>query len=1132
MVTTARPNKDALSNAIDIYRDAMRPFILRNLRQAPGVKVEEAIISALRDRRADEIRQQLRQGSRVEDLIDVNDFLNLVRRHWSDLFDNLFGGDRVVQSEMDLISGARNKVSHPGSQDLDTEYTKTHLYHIASVLGKINAPEQKRAVDDIRTGIAVPTPAAADAEAKADRQLAAEQPRPAEQPRSLASQFKPWREVIRPNQEIAQGSYRQAEFAADLQQVYDGRAEATQYGSPMDFYDHTYITSGIRALLVNVLKRLAGKGGDPVIQTRTGFGGGKTHSLIALYHLVRSASVLLNAPPGAGDRVRAEMSAIMQEAGYDDNPDALGEVAVLDGTYLSTTDPDKTTNGDPLNTLWGVMAWQLDGQPGYDLIGEAARQGTAPGGQQLDALFEAVGPCVILIDELVAYVRNAGPAQDNIYTFIQALTQSVRRCKDAALVITLPQSLIEAGAEGGAEALDRLESLLGRIEAVWEPLAVNETFEVVRRRLFGEITDTTARDQTCDAFVRMYSRDRAEYPQGVTERNYLERLKECYPIHPEIFDRLYSDWSSIPGFQRTRGVLRMMADCVSRLYLNNDRSPLIMPGDLPLSDERLANEFNRLLPGEWGPALSEVDRDHSRTDHIDQSSQRFSEVGGAARRIARAVFLGSATSGATRGIDQRQIHLGVVQPGHGYARYNEALAQMTGALYYLYQTDSRYYFHAEENLNKVANDRANALDQRAIDDHIIRKLGEARHRRADVIIYAGNTADVRDDDTVRLVTLPPNMALPSRTADEDTATPEARKILEQRGEASRIRRNTLLFLTAKRDEVRSLRNEVGKYLAWDSIISGDTKISNLAGNRLSQAQAEASSSDQSVQTALVRAYRWTLKPVQPDPQQARYDFNQAQTDPSATGEIFESAFKKFVDEEALVETISPTSLSSMLEQYVWNREDAGERISVDDLWNLLTANVYLHRLRNREALEQSIRQGVAEKAFGYADRHDYDQGHYAGLRYGEDATDRLVRERPNRGFLVHPRVAAQQQAAERAAAAKADMAATAEPGGYIVSRETNPDTGQLTLDDRSAPSRPAAPRRIVARKTTTGPDLSLDDISNLRDEIIRNLSDDGGEITVEITVSARKPDGFSEAIVRSVRENSSQLGLEFNAEEL
>ncbi len=1130
MVTTNRPNRDALSDAIDIYRDSMRRFILHRLRRVPGANVETAVSAALGDRRADEVKQKLRQGGGIEDVIDVNDFPHLVQRHWRDVFSEAFDDDRTIQSELWLISRARNQVSHPGAQDLEAEYTSVHLYHIANVLGNINAPEQKKAVEDIRARLILPASAQehAGAVAREGLQTSAEnnQDQAGEQPRTV-SNLKPWREVIRPNQDVAQGSYQQAEFAADLQQVFDGRADTTQYGNPIDFYDHTYITPGIRTLLVNALRRLAGNGGDPVIQTKTGFGGGKTHSLIALYHLVRNGGALLNAQAVSGSRVGDEIRAMIEEAGYDQDPDSLGKVAVLDGAYLAVTDSTVTQEkGDPLNTLWGVMAYQLDGQRGYDIIREAARQGTAPGGRQLDALFEYVGPCVILIDELVAYVRNAGPAQDSIYTFIQALTQSVRRSKDAVLVITLPQSRIEAGAEGGADALDRLDSLMGRIEAVWEPLAVNEAFEVVRRRLFGEITDLASRDQTCEAFSRMYSHDRAEYPQGVTERNYLERMKACYPIHPEIFDRLYSDWSSIPDFQRTRGVLRMMATCVSRLYLNNDLSPLIMPANLPLSDERLAHEFDRLLSGVWGPVLSEADSDNSRTDNIDRASQRFSEVGGAARRIARTVFLGSAPSGAVLGIDPRQVHLGVVQPGHGYARYNEALGRMTGDLYYLYQADGRYYFHAEENLNKVASDRANALGQRAVDAHIARKLEEARNRRADVILYANNTADVPDTDSVRLVALPPSLSLPSRSADDDTATPEALNVLERRGDSPRFRRNTLLFLTAKRDEIRNLRDEARKYLAWDSIINGDTRIPNLTGNRLGQARTEVSNADRNVANALIRAYRWTLKPVQQDPRQARYELNQAQSEAPVTGEIFRSAFDKFVEDEALVDSISPASLSSMLQQYIWNREDAAEHVSIDDLWNLLTTNVYLHRLRNRDVLDRCIRQGVEQGAFGYAE--GYGGETYNGLRYGETTSDYgsgVGERRP--GFLVRPDIAARQKDAERPPEPRED---DTDPTGPDVPGPEDRD--RCLFPDRPGPEDPPLrrTRRMVVRRTT-GADISLDDINTLREEIIRNLSGDGGEITVEITVSASKPEGFSESIIRSVRENSLQLGLEFNAEE-
>lgn len=1126
MTTIDRPNRDALDKAINIFRDAMRPFLMRCLKRVPGTTAEKAVRRSLSPHQAVTFERDLQRTDDLASAIDVNYFPHLVQRNWRDAFALEFGGDKSIQSELWLISGARNQVAHPGAQDLEVDFARAHLFHISTVLGTIKAADSKNAVDDILAGLTASPVPAESAIDLAEGRLSGSPESPQEQTKKQsrqASNLKPWREVIKPNQDVAQGSYQQAEFAADLQQVYDGRADTTQYGNPVSFFNHTYITPGISTLLVSTLKRLAGKGGDPVIQTKTGFGGGKTHSLIALYHLVRNTDALLNYQEGNDSRVGSEVRVIMQEAGYDEVPVELGHVAVLDGTFLADTDPDLTATGDPLNTLWGVMAYQLGGQEAYDLIGEAARRGTAPGGRQLDALFRFVGPCVILIDELVAYVRNAGAAQDSIYTFVQNLTHSVRRSGNVALVLTLPESRIEAGGEVGIEALERLEKLIGRVEKVWEPLAVDETFEVVRRRLFGEMTSLTARDETCETFARMYSRNRSDYPQGVSEQKYLERMKACYPIHPEIFDRLYSDWSSIPAFQRTRGVLRMMAGCVNRLYLNNDSSPLIMPADLPLADESLANEFIKLLSSAWRPVLSEVDSDNSRADNIDKEYQRFAEVGGAARRISRAIFLGSASSGALKGIDSRQIRLGIVQPGQGASTYNEALNRLTDNLYYLYHADDRYFFHAEENLNKVANDRYNTLSDERVDDYIATLLEEARNRRRDVILYAGDTEAIPDADSVRLIVLPPDMTLPSRAKESDEAVPRALEILQQRGESSRFRPNTLLFLAAKRDEIRALRNEVRKYLAWDSIVNGEASISSLGGGRLRQARAAISGADKDARLALTRAYRWALSPVQSDPQKAEYWLSQSQTNVQNTGEIFRAAFDRFLEDEALVETISPPALTSMLEKYIWKKEDSAEHLSVDRLWDLMTGNVYMHRLRTRSVLETCIQKGVEQGEWGYAKSHD--EGKYDGLRYREPMTgyESVTLERVP-GFLVRREAATRQKEEEKPV--------TPLPGrtpDYVVGPQQEDHKDQPYPDKKNHTEGYAGPRRITVSKVS-GPNFTLDEIDQLRDEIIRNLSKDGGEILVHIVVSATKAEGFSDSVTRSVRENSNQLQLEFREE--
>ena len=1114
--TVDRPNRQALNKALDIFRDAMRPFIVRNLRSVPGQQAEDLILNALNPNQAAQVQHNLRRGSgNIEAALDIGDFPQIITRNWPQAFGRRFSNDRSVQSKIWLIKESRDQVAHPGLQDLDTEYTRAHLFHIAEVLGLINQPGQRQAVETIRDQL-LATDGLSDAPEREPVRPAATDGR--RTPRT-SHNLKPWREVIKPSPDVSQGSFRQAEFAADLQQVHDGRANATEYGNPVSFFNHTYITPGIRTLLTNTLQRLSGSGGDPVIQTKTGFGGGKTHSLIALYHLVNSAGALTNAPAERGSqRTSASIHEIMQEAGLQPGADFQCSVAVLDGVHLSSTDPtaiEKT--GDPLNTLWGQMAYQLGGQDAYEVVGPAARQGTAPGGAQLDALFEHIGPCVILIDELVAYVRNAGAAQDNIYTFVQALTQAARRNDGVALVVTLPDSRAEAGGTGGAEVLDRLERLLGRIEAVWKPLEVDEAFEVVRRRLFGEVSDAAARDRTCKAFADMYGRSRSDYPREAAEQRYLERLKACYPIHPEIFDRLYADWSSMPQFQRTRGVLRMLATAVSRLYLDDDRLPLIQPASLPLSDPALADEFVKLLSEQWQSVLSEVDSDNSRTDDVDQALQRFAEVGGAARRLARTIFLGSAPSGAVRGIDERQIRLGAVQPGQGVSVYNEALGRISGSLYYLYANDGRYYFHAEENLNKVATDRRDGFGMAEVNAHIVGQIKEAVGRRSDVIVCPMDSADVPDAEHVRLVILPPDASRPTRASEHDDANALALQILLQRGDAARVRRNTLLFLAARRDEIRDLRNKVRDYLAWDSIVNGEARIENLSGARRTQASGNVRSAERAVRSVLIHAYRQALAPVQDDPQRADFRLSVAEINTvDAGGGIVDAAFRRFGDDEALVETISPTALASLLHEFVWGAgANPQDHISVDTLWDMLTSNVYMHRLRNRSVLHRAIAQGVPEGAFGYASGYQTDD--YQNLRFREPQEDAelgtLAEQVP--GLLI---------SAEMAKLAK-EM--TPPPPDPDPAPDTDPDLDP-DPDSDPDPSPPRGPRRIVAVKTVRG-DVSLDDIDRLRDEIIRNLRDDGSQVTIVITITAENADGFSESTTRTVRENSGQLGLDYQS---
>ena len=270
MTTIQRPNREALIRVIDIFRDAMRPFLLRHLRQVPGRGVDEAIRQALRDNQVHQFEDNLRKGRSTEESIDVNDFPELVRVYWREVFTRIFPGDRVVRNRLYDIRTVRDEVSHPSASDLDEEKTRVHIYMIADVLGRINRPKEKAEVEKIRDDLfATPRPGATSQ----IRQSQVRQGTFEKIAHVRTIGLRPWREVIRPNDDVTEGRYRQAEFAASLQRVYDGRARDNEYGNPVSFFNRTYVTPGMRALLVNTVQRLNGSGGDPVIQTKTGFGG-------------------------------------------------------------------------------------------------------------------------------------------------------------------------------------------------------------------------------------------------------------------------------------------------------------------------------------------------------------------------------------------------------------------------------------------------------------------------------------------------------------------------------------------------------------------------------------------------------------------------------------------------------------------------------------------------------------------------------------------------------------------------------------------------------------------------------------------------------------------------------------------
>ncbi|HEX5415670.1 MAG TPA: Swt1 family HEPN domain-containing protein, partial [Chloroflexota bacterium] len=733
----AASNYERVGRLMELLRSGLRPFVEREYEARYG-----------RDWRA-EAAQVLRTdrewpGQNGEVHYDVQALLGLMMHRWMEVFANVLG--RAERNYVGELREFRNQWAH--QQAFSTDDTARAFDTAERLLLAISAPEapevgrQKQELARLRY------------EEQARKEIRKSSAAPTEgQPKAG---LRPWREVVTPHPDVASGRYQDAEFAADLAQVHRGEG-SDEYRDPGEFFQRTYLTEGLRHLLVGALRRLSGNGGDPVVELQTNFGGGKTHSMLALYHLFSgiSASGLAGLEP------------VLQEAGVSQPPEARR--AVLVGTALSPGQSHRKPDGTEIRTLWGELAYQIGGRDAYGLVAEADRVGISPGSDVLAELFAIFHPCLILIDEWIAYVRmlygvNGMPAGsfDANLTFAQSLTEAARRAPQTLVVASIPTSDIEVGGEGGREALARIRNTFGRMESTWRPATSEEGFEIVRRRLFQPIpADAFAsRDAVARAFGELYRDQSNEFPSNCREASYERRIRDAYPIHPELFDRLYQDWSSLDKFQRTRGVLRLMAAVIHELWNRQDSNLLILPGTIPIDAAPIRDELTRYMDDPWAPVIDkDVDGPQSLPLRLDQDNPNLGRYS-ACRRVARGIYLGSAPTfhTASRGLEDRQVRLGCVQPGESIPIFGDALRRLSDQATHLYVEGKRYWLSTQPSLNRLAEDRALQQKRDDVIEEIERRLREEQKTRGDfarVHACPASSADVPDDREARLVILRP-----------------------------------------------------------------------------------------------------------------------------------------------------------------------------------------------------------------------------------------------------------------------------------------------------------------------------------------------------------------------------------------
>jgi predicted AAA+ superfamily ATPase len=933
--------------------------------------------------------------------------------------------------------------------------------------------------------------------------------------------LKPWREVIAPHPDVATGRFNASQFAANLYRVAH-HEDTGEYGDPTEFFERTYLTEGLRDLITRAVRRVSGdENAAPVINLQTNFGGGKTHSMLALYHLF-SGRPLSDYPQDLQELLEGQDLAKLGEQ--------VRRVTLV-GNHISPSEGVTEADGTHVNTLWGELAWQLGGKAAYASIAEADRTATNPG-SALTELIAAYSPCVILIDEWVAYARElfrgdlpAGTF-DTQFTFAQLLTESVASVPGALVVVSIPASDIEVGGSHGQEALGRLQNIVRRVADQWRPASARESFEIVRRRLFQDPSGAARTDIAAVArrFTQFYAEHRREFPSHVAEAEFERRIRDCYPLHPELFDRLYDDWSTLERFQRTRGVLRLMSTVIYSLWRANDAYPLIMPATIPLSEPRVFDDLTQYLEDSWKAVIdSDVDGPGALPTRIDHDRPVFGQRA-LTQRLARTIFFGSAATLRTahKGIDQQRIWLGTAVPGDAVGHFSSSLHMLADQATYLYSDAARYWYDTQPSVARAAKDEADRLRDRPeevwaeIIGRLARNSQKGRGNFAAVTVASEGTGDIPDTDEARLVVLHPAQTF-QRNGQDSKAQVFAREALSSRGSAQRRHRNELIFLAADARRMEELEEAVREHLAWRHIVERARAL-DLAPTQVELATTRRDAASTVVDQRVFTSYIWVIFPDQPNAGRPM-EITEVKAENQAPS-LAERVSERLHREGQLAAVHSALAIH---QQLAGPLNDLWERgyISVGALWDLYSTYPYLPRLRDRSVLEDAVREVMnaitwEQEGFALATGRDEPTGAFTGLTIPHH--DTWFGPITDAVLLVRPDIAIAQQAAH--------VPPTNTDGGTAGGTTGTGETG-IGADAGGGPE-PGPPTktryfgvfRVDAEKYGR-------DLTRLQQEILPHLADpEQGDVTITVEVEATRPDGFPEDKIRILTENARVLKFE------
>ena len=1108
----AETNHAALGRGLKLYTDAMRRLVKERLTAVfKSNWWEHGVLDAMTAPQRTSLTRELGRNPGIDrvDLLDAHHFVRVVTKNFDSAFEDVYRNFKQAQSWLLQVGETRNAWAHARTGDMLADEVGHALYAMVQLLRPAGLPEAKE-IEAIRRqvlGIAQGETQEAVKEASA--------PKKGELPY--------WWQACTPHEGFRDPAHiDESLFAATLGGVFAGSAR-DEYLDPERFLSQTYFTQNLTQMVRDIASRMNGGQGPAVTEVQTPFGGGKTHALLTLYHLISSPEKALKVPG-------------VQEALGDARIPNGARVLVFDGQEAGT-EPAMKEDGASVNTLWGELAYQVGVGTYGKLVIDSDGRGEAPGNAVFRQVLKEASPCLILLDELVSYlvklrfssVRRTQNLYRQTVQFLQETLQLASNVRGVCVLISLPKSRREFGGldpeqlHNELSIMEDLQPRADRVVSKRTPINDEDIYVLMRRRLFEHV-DAGAAELVADAYRQVYGKTPGLYEAAVSTPDYLEQQKAAYPLHPELIDVIYKKWSTVPDFPRTRATLQLLAGVVADQWTNRREAHAIQSAHVDLERERIRTRIVSAAGsggGFDGVVAADIVGGDAHADMQDQDRGSDYARFHISRGVATTVLMHSFGGMERRGGTPQELRLGTVAPNVGPEYVTEVLGSLEETLWYVHREGDSLSFQTRPNIYRVIAQRADEQPQSTVADRlrtevdgVIGTLGGFR-----VIPWAGADGQIPDNPDPTIAVLDPRYGVGEsgnggKSADEE----RIRQLWDRLGGGLRQWRNALVLVAPDREFWGRAEHAVREVLAYESVVgSAGRKSIDLSNLEVRDLESRSRAKRDSFKTSVATAYRWVFYPGDQGLESVSLPV------PATTGErIVQRVVQRLSDQDYGAPKVLPKMgavyFNAKIAPHLWKDEsdalDLAEAIRRFPQWT------YLPILPNREeTLRACIREGVSQGLWAVA-IGDTGTNKYQALIEKPEALDGLTALFDGSASLVkgdmlqlireelHPE---EPQSGEDETESKWRQAEIEEHG----------DTGSK-ISDRVIPT----PPKRLTRVRLDVDELAVAKTNNLQPYLFKVLQEQDAGAEVNVTIEVTSDAGISEEVLdQRIVEAFNQLGI-------